>query len=97
MEGKGLSGGQRWSVKAKEFELVERAGAFGVRFFERSRGKQRSIFIQKDELEWLVRIVEELVAVEDSKVFWDQSRASYPWIIAQRDPIGMGVSYDRGI
>jgi hypothetical protein len=46
-----MSGGRRWSVEAKEFELMVKAGASGVRIFERSKGKQRSIFMQKDELE----------------------------------------------
>lgn len=45
-----MLGGRRWSVKAKEFELMVKAGASGVRIFERSKGKQRSIFMQKDEL-----------------------------------------------
>ena len=40
--------------------------------------------MQKDELAWLVGSVEEVVAVETSKVFWDQSRAGYPWIIAHK-------------
>ena len=76
-----MAGSRRWYVESKEFEVLVKEG---VGFYERSNGKQRSIFIQKDELAWLVKIVEELVAVESSEVFWDQSRAGYPRIIAQR-------------
>jgi hypothetical protein len=56
--------------------------AFGLRIFERSHGKQRSIFLKKDDLAWLGRIVEEMVAVESSEIFWDQSRAGYPRMMA---------------
>lgn len=38
----------------------------------------------KVELAWLACIVEKLVAVKNFEVFWDQSRASYPRIIAQK-------------
>ena len=79
-----MSGGIRWSVESKEFELLVKAGAAGVRIYERSKGKQRSIFLHKDELAWLVRTVEDVVAVKDSEVFWDQFRAGYSRIIAQR-------------
>ena len=55
-----------------------------MRIYERSHGKQRSIFLKKDELVWLEHTVEEMVLVESSKVFWDQLRAGYPRMIAQR-------------
>lgn len=71
-------------MESKEFELVIKRGAIGVRFFERNIKKHRSIFLQKAEVAWLDRIVEELMAVKNSKVFWDQSRAGYPRIIAQK-------------
>jgi hypothetical protein len=45
---------------------------------------KRSIFLLKVELAWLARIMEELVAVENFEVFWDQSRAGYPRIITQK-------------
>jgi hypothetical protein len=35
-------------------------------------------------LGWLVGIVKEVVMEETSKVFWDQSRAGYPWFISQK-------------
>jgi hypothetical protein len=79
-----MASSRRWSVESKEFELVVKGGAQGVRIFERSHGKQRSIFLKKDELVWLERTVEEMVLVESSEVFWDQSRAGYPRVIAQR-------------
>ena len=52
--------------------------------FERNNKHQRSIFVSRDELDWLARIGKELVVVENSEVFWDQSRAGYPRIIAQK-------------
>jgi hypothetical protein len=74
----------KWKVESKEFELVIKGGATGVRFFERNIKHQRSIFVLRDELNWLARIGKELVVVENSEVFWDQSRAGYPRIIAQK-------------
>jgi hypothetical protein len=59
-----MAGSRRWSVESKEFKVLVKEGAAGMRIYERSNGKQRSIFLQKDELAWLVKIVEELVAVE---------------------------------
>jgi hypothetical protein len=79
-----MAGPRKWRVEAKEFELLIKGGADGVRIFERNGKKQRSIFLLKIELAWLVRIMEELVAMENSKVFWDQSRAGYTRIIAQK-------------
>jgi hypothetical protein len=40
--------------------------------------------LDRDEIAWLVRIFEELVEVEDSRVFWDQGRPGFPRVIAQR-------------
>ena len=68
-------------MESKEFELLIKGGASGVRIFERGNRKQRSIFLNKDELAWLARTVKEVVVVETSEVFWDQSRAGYPRII----------------
>ena len=55
-----------------------------MRIFELRKRKQRSIFLQRDELAWLVGTVKEVVIVETFEVFWDQSRAGYPRIIAQK-------------
>jgi hypothetical protein len=74
----------KWKVESKEFELVIKGGANGVRFFERNNKQQRSIFVLTVELDWLARIGEKLVAVRNPEVFWDQSRAGYPRIIAQK-------------
>jgi hypothetical protein len=38
----------------------------------------------RDELAWLLGALEEVVDVETSEVFWDQSRAGYPRIIMQK-------------
>ena len=74
---------RRWPVESKEFELQIKGGASGVRIFERKR-KQRSIFLKKDEVAWLAKTVKEVVVVEMSEVFWDQSSAGYPMIITQK-------------
>ena len=63
----------KWKVESKEFELVIKGGAIGVRFFERNNKHQRSIFVLRDELDWLARIGKKLVVVENSEIFWDQS------------------------
>jgi hypothetical protein len=77
-----MAGSRRWYVESKKFEVLVKEGAGWVRFYERSNGKQRLIFLQKDELAWLVKIIEELVAVESFEVIWDQSRVRYLRIIA---------------
>ena len=79
-----MAGSRKWSVESKEFEMLIKVGAAEVRMFERSKGKQRTIFLKRDELAWLVGIVKEVVSEERSKVFWDQSRAGYPRFIAQK-------------
>jgi hypothetical protein len=40
-----MAGSRRWSVESKDFELLVKGGAAGVRLFERSNGKHRSIFL----------------------------------------------------
>jgi len=56
----------------------------GVRVCESCKGKMRSILLDRDELAWLVSIYEDLVVMEDSRVFWNQSQPGFPRIIAQR-------------
>jgi len=73
-----------WSVEAKEFEVVVVGGESGVRIRESCKGRQRSILLDRTELAWLLKILESLVCVTDSRVFWDQSRHGFPRIIAQR-------------
>jgi hypothetical protein len=75
---------RRWKVESKEFEVLIKGGATGVRIVERSHNKRRSIFVQRNELAWLVRTVEDIVEKETSEVFWDQSRAGYPRIIVEK-------------
>jgi hypothetical protein len=41
-----MAGSRRWYVESKEFEVLVKEGVAGVRFYERSNGKQRSIFLQ---------------------------------------------------
>jgi hypothetical protein len=74
---------RRWKVESKEFEVLIKGGATGVRIVERSHNKRRSNFVQRNELAWLVRTVD-VVEKEPSEVFWDQSRAGYPRIIVQK-------------
>jgi hypothetical protein len=74
---------RRWSVESKDFELVVVGGETGVYLCEICRGKLRSILMDRDEIVWLDRIFEELVVVEDSRVFWNQAQAGFPRIIAQ--------------
>jgi hypothetical protein len=73
-----------WSVEAKEFEVVVVEGELGVRIRESYKGRHRSIVLDRSELAWLLKTFESLVCVEDSRVFWDQSRYGLPRIIAQR-------------
>ena len=73
-----MDGSRRWFMESKEFELVLKGGASGVRIYERSHGKQRSIFLKIDELAWMGRTVGKMIAVESLEVFWDQARAGYP-------------------
>jgi hypothetical protein len=75
---------RRWSVESKEFERLIKGGVSGVRIFEKCKGKQRSIFLSRDEVAWLAGTVKEVVAMETFKVFWDQSRAGYPRVIIQK-------------
>jgi hypothetical protein len=60
---------RRWKVESKVFEVLIKGGATGVRIVERSHNKRRSIFVQRNELAWLVRSMEEVVELETSEVF----------------------------
>jgi hypothetical protein len=55
-----------------------------LRIVEICNKKQRSIYVHRDELVWLVGAVEEVIDVDSLEVFWDYSRAGYPRIIAQK-------------
>ena len=60
-------------IMGPKYEIFGTHQVSGAKIFERSNKKQRSIFLQKDELAWLVRTMEELVAMDNFEVFWDQS------------------------
>jgi hypothetical protein len=45
-----MAGSWKWRVEAKEFELLIKGRANGVRIFERNGKKQRSIFLLQIEL-----------------------------------------------
>jgi hypothetical protein len=77
-----MAGSRKWSLESKDFEFLIKGGLLGVRIIKRSYKKQRSIFLQKEELAWLACIAEKLAAVQSSEVFWDHSRAGFPRIIA---------------
>jgi hypothetical protein len=62
-----------WQVESKEFEILVKGGSTGLRIFEQSKGKTRSIFLKRNELVWLAGTVQEVVVEESSEVFWDQS------------------------
>jgi hypothetical protein len=75
---------RRWSVEAKEFELLVKGGLSGVRLVEKRNNRMRSICVQRDEILWLLGAVEKAANVDTSEVFWDQSRAGYIRLTTQR-------------
>jgi hypothetical protein len=79
-----MDGSRSWSVEAKVFEVQIKGGDSGVRIYERSKKKQCSIFVRRDEIAWLVGALEEVAEDGKSEVFWDQSRAGLPRLITQR-------------
>jgi hypothetical protein len=73
-----------WFVESKEFEMLIKGGNYGLRMVERSKRRQGSVFIHRDEIAWLVGAVEVAVDVETSEVYWDQSSAGYLRLLVQR-------------
>jgi hypothetical protein len=59
-------------VESKDFELLVVGGETGVCIRKSCKGSMRSILMDRDGIAWLVRIFEELVVGEDSRVFWNQ-------------------------
>jgi hypothetical protein len=59
-------------------------GATGIRIREKCKGLTRSILLDKDESAWLIKSFGELVSVQDSRVFWNQSGCGFPRILAQQ-------------
>jgi hypothetical protein len=75
---------RRWTVEAKDFEVMIKGGLSGVRIVEKRNGKQMSVFVHRDELSWLIGALEVVVDVDTSEIFWDQARAGYPRLITQK-------------
>jgi Holliday junction resolvase len=48
-----------WFVESKEYEMLIKGGNAGLRIIERNKKKQGTIYIQRDELAWLVGAAEE--------------------------------------
>ena len=64
-----MDGARSWSVESKVFDVLIKGGDSRVRIHKRSKKKKSSIFIQRDELAWLLGALEEVVEVETSEVF----------------------------
>ena len=64
-----MVGTRCWSVESKEFELLLKGGLSGVRIVERRNKIQRSVFVHRDELSWLLGAMEAMVDVKTSEVF----------------------------
>jgi hypothetical protein len=75
---------RRWQVESKRFEMLIKGGNSGLRMVERGKIKQGSIFIQRDEIAWMVGAVEEVLEVDSSAVYWDPSSAGFPRVLVQR-------------
>jgi hypothetical protein len=73
-----------WFVEFKEIEMLIKGGNVGLRMVEKSNKRQDSIYILRDEVAWLVGVVEEVVDVDTPVVFWNQSRAGCPRVVVQR-------------
>jgi len=59
-------------------------GFTGIRIREKCKGVTRSILLHRDEAVWLIKSFDELVSVQDSRVFWNQSVAGFPRILGQQ-------------
>jgi hypothetical protein len=73
-----------WYVESKTFEMLIKGGNSGLRIVERGKRKQDSIFLQREEIAWLVGTVEGVLDVDTSEVFWDPTSAGYPRVLVQR-------------
>jgi hypothetical protein len=80
----GMAKARSWYVESKVFEMLIKGGYSGLRMVETSKKKQGSLFVQRDEIAWLVGAVEGVLDVDTSEVFWDPSSAAYPRILVQR-------------
>jgi hypothetical protein len=66
-----------WYVESKSFEMLIKGGNYGLRMVEKGKKMQGSIFIHRDEINWLVGAVEVALDVETSEVFWDTASAGF--------------------
>jgi hypothetical protein len=73
-----------WYVESKSFEMLIKGGNYGLRMVEKGKKMQGSIFIHRDEINWLVGAVVVALDVETSEVFWDTSSAGFPRVLVQR-------------
>jgi hypothetical protein len=73
-----------WLVESKEFKFALKDSSPVLTIQERRRGVQRAVNLRIKEQVWLVRIFGELVAVEDSRVFRDQTVPGFPQVLAQK-------------
>jgi hypothetical protein len=73
-----------WYVESKSFEMLIKGGNYGLRMVEKGKKMQGSIFIHRNEINWLVGAVEVALDVESSEVFWDTASAGFPRMLVQR-------------
>jgi hypothetical protein len=73
-----------WYVESKTFEMLIKGGNSGLRIVEKGKRKQGSIFLQRDEIAWLVGAVEGVLDADTLEVFWDPTSAGYPRVLVQR-------------
>ena len=73
-----------WLVESKEFKFALKDSSPVLTIQEKRRGVQRAINLRKKEQVWIARTFGELVAVEDSRVFRDQSLPGFPRVLAQK-------------
>jgi hypothetical protein len=73
-----------WLVKSKEFKFTLKDNSSVLKIQERRKGVQRVVNLRKKEQVWLARIFGELVAVEDSWVFRDQTMLGFLWVLSQK-------------
>jgi hypothetical protein len=82
--GVGMGWVRSWSMESKEFKFSLKDNLSMLTIQERRRGVQRAMNLRKKEQVWLARIFGELVAMEDSRVFRDQTVPGFPRLLAQK-------------
>jgi hypothetical protein len=79
-----MAGCRKWSVESKEFEMQIKVGAAGVRIFERSKGKQRSIFFVEGRVRLAGGYCEGGGVGGNLEGILGSIKAGYSWFIAQK-------------